>query len=330
MYFFLFFFSILPLGYSQLGYTETGWASYYSDKFHGRYTASGERYNKNALTAAHRTLAFGTKVKVTNLRNGKSVIVRINDRGPWVEGRIIDLSKEAARRLDMLAAGTVPVRIEVVETSPEHSLPPPKPKPKPKTKPFQTLGIYTPQGYKVRLRGYGIQIASFQNLPLAQEYLRKTAAKHKKTYLIVAQDPHGKKIYKIVVGNFSTYESAKKNLKKFQQGFIIRYEQALRIKFQPFSRPGIYTVEGKIVHPRYFGIQLGSFSRLSSAQKKAKQVQEKGYKNVFIIVTHDKKGKTIYKVALGRYENYQIAKKNLAEIQKKDLWGFVIRYQDYD
>ena len=182
MFFFVLCCFIISLSYSQLGYTETGWASYYSDKFHGRYTASGERYNKNALTAAHRTLAFGTKVKVTNLRNGKSVIVRINDRGPWVEGRIIDLSKEAARRLDMLAAGTVPVRIEVVETSPEQSLPPPKPKPKtkPKAKPFQSIGIYTPQGYRVRLRGYGIQIASFQSLPLAQEYPKKPAEKFKK------------------------------------------------------------------------------------------------------------------------------------------------------
>ncbi len=96
--------------------TQTGLASYYTVKTnHGRQTASGERFRPKAMTAAHRTLPFDTRVKVTNLRNGKSVKVRINDRGPYVEGRIIDLTKAAARRLDMLDAGVVPVKVEVLD-----------------------------------------------------------------------------------------------------------------------------------------------------------------------------------------------------------------------
>ncbi len=94
---------------------EEGLASWYGGKFHGRKTASGERFNKNAMTAAHRALPFGTKVKVTNLENGKSVVVRINDRGPWVNGRIIDLSEAAARKIDMISAGVVKVRVEVLK-----------------------------------------------------------------------------------------------------------------------------------------------------------------------------------------------------------------------
>jgi rare lipoprotein A len=91
-----------------------GWASWYGGKFHGRRTASGERYNQHGFTAAHRRLAFGTRVRVTNLRNGRSVIVRINDRGPYTRGRIIDLSSAAARQIGMKGRGTAKVRLEVL------------------------------------------------------------------------------------------------------------------------------------------------------------------------------------------------------------------------
>lgn len=92
-----------------------GIASWYGDKpTGGMNTASGERYKPEELTAAHRTFKFGTRVKVTNTRNDKSVIVRINDRGPFVKGRIIDLSKAAAEKIQMTRAGLVPVTVEVV------------------------------------------------------------------------------------------------------------------------------------------------------------------------------------------------------------------------
>jgi rare lipoprotein A (peptidoglycan hydrolase) len=90
---------------------QTGVASWYGPGFHGQSTASGERYDQNALTAAHRTLPLGTRVKVTNLSNGKSVHVRINDRGPYVRGRVIDLSRGAARKLGMEKRGVGKVRI---------------------------------------------------------------------------------------------------------------------------------------------------------------------------------------------------------------------------
>jgi rare lipoprotein A len=89
-----------------------GVASWYGPGFHGQSTASGEIYNQNALTAAHRTLPLGTRVEVTNLSNGKSVQVRINDRGPYVRGRSIDLSRGAARKLGMVKSGVSKVRIK--------------------------------------------------------------------------------------------------------------------------------------------------------------------------------------------------------------------------
>lgn len=99
---------------SDRGHSLQGTASYYGGKFHGRKTASGERYNQEALTAAHKTLPLGTKVRVTNLRNGESVDVKINDRGPYHKGRVIDLSKSAARELGMLGTGTAKVKVEVI------------------------------------------------------------------------------------------------------------------------------------------------------------------------------------------------------------------------
>jgi len=96
------------------GAVETGIASWYGYPYHGRRTASGEIYDMEKLTAAHRTLPFGTWVEVTNLDNRKRVRVRITDRGPFVEGRIIDLSLAAAREIDMVRAGIVKVRVQVV------------------------------------------------------------------------------------------------------------------------------------------------------------------------------------------------------------------------
>ena len=90
---------------------QTGLASYYADKFNGRKTANGEIFDENKLTAAHKTLPFGTIVKVTNLTNNKSVIVRVNDRGPFVAGRIIDLSKAAAKKINLIEAGVVKVTV---------------------------------------------------------------------------------------------------------------------------------------------------------------------------------------------------------------------------
>lgn len=95
-------------------FQAVGIASWYGGKFHGRQTASGERYNMNAMTAAHRTLPFGTRVRVTNLENGRKAIFRINDRGPFIDGRIIDLSRAGARKLEFYTQGLTQVRIEVI------------------------------------------------------------------------------------------------------------------------------------------------------------------------------------------------------------------------
>jgi rare lipoprotein A len=103
---------ILPLATTDaLALNQQGIASYYGQKFNGRKTASGERYSHGAMTAAHRSAPFGSQIRVTNLSNGRSVVVRVNDRGPWVRGRIVDVSGVAARQLGMTGRGLTRVRV---------------------------------------------------------------------------------------------------------------------------------------------------------------------------------------------------------------------------
>ncbi len=101
-------------GYDRAGYDRTGTASWYGKRYHGRTTASGARFDMNAMTAAHRSLPFGTRVRVTNMANRRSVVLTINDRGPYAGGRIIDVSRRAAGILGMVRKGVVRVRVHTV------------------------------------------------------------------------------------------------------------------------------------------------------------------------------------------------------------------------
>lgn len=122
MIFILLFFSCARLPYPPSEAVQTGEASWYGPDFHGKLTSNKEIYDMYDMTAAHKSLPFGTYVMVTNLNNGKSAMVRINDRGPFIKGRIIDLSYAAALALDMVTPGTAPVKLEVLpEYSPKYS-----------------------------------------------------------------------------------------------------------------------------------------------------------------------------------------------------------------
>ena len=112
---------LLPIGSDtqardNLRHSQQGIASYYHDSLHGLKTASGQRYNKNRLSAAHKTLPLGTRIKVTDTRTGRSIVVKVNDRGPFVKGRIVDLSREAAKELGIIKKGVARVELKVLNT----------------------------------------------------------------------------------------------------------------------------------------------------------------------------------------------------------------------
>lgn len=117
------FFMVVGMSASK-PYNAEGKASFYANKFHGRLTSNGEIFNQDSLTCAHRTLPFGTYLKVTNKQNGRAVIVRVNDRGPFIEGRIVDLSRAAAKQLDMVDKGVVRVDVAQVNNPDEIMLAP--------------------------------------------------------------------------------------------------------------------------------------------------------------------------------------------------------------
>jgi rare lipoprotein A len=141
------------------GYAETGYASWYGDPYHGRRAANGEIYDKNQLTAAHLTMPFDTRLKVTNLENNRSVTVRITDRGPFVKGRIIDLSQEAARQVRMIGPGTALVRLEVVSSQGA-------PSPNASSNGASSAG------------SYAVQVGSFRDRAAAEQLRRSLQARY--------------------------------------------------------------------------------------------------------------------------------------------------------
>ncbi|MER2998998.1 septal ring lytic transglycosylase RlpA family protein [Pontibacter populi] len=167
--------------------TETGPASWYGSKYHGRKTSSGERYNKNDMTAAHKTLPFGTKVKVTNLANNESVILRINDRGPFVGNRIIDVSEVAARKLDIHSRGVAKVKVEVIEVD---------------GKSLVAAAPTEPETYTIQKGAY-----TSEETALQQSQKLKAFDKHL-TVELMEDKVQGKKIHRLKIGKFGNKQEA--------------------------------------------------------------------------------------------------------------------------
>jgi rare lipoprotein A len=206
-----------------------GRASYYGDFFHGRRTASGERFDIRKFTAAHRTLPFGTRVKVTNLHNNKSVILRINDRGPHVKSRIIDLSKAAAKTIDLMRYGAARVSIEVVTN--DLALGPVIMKNGADL--FQNTAMYLPGntynfwGHLKNPEGFGFQIGAFTDLISARENCQSLLLKGiQDVYIQVAAAGEGK-LYRVMLHRYPNRQLAESEIACLEdlglKGFIRQY-----------------------------------------------------------------------------------------------------------
>lgn len=191
-----------PLKTSK-GFSQSGRASWYGPNFHGKLTANGEKYNQNASTAAHKTLPFNTLLKVENLENGNSTVVRINDRGPFVGTRIIDLSKKAAREINMIGSGTARVRITAlsrrglrsvtVEKRTPAQLPPAA---KPTAPPEKADG------------GFWVQTGSFSEPQRAENY-KTTVSGGAGNALISPKQHNGRLLYRVLLGPYDSYLEAR-------------------------------------------------------------------------------------------------------------------------
>lgn len=238
--------------HAQTGYIQEGKASFYADKFEGRTTASGERYSHNKKTCAHLSLPFGTLVRVTNLANSKSVVVRVNDRGPFVPNRIIDLSKSAAQSLDFIGAGIADVKIEVIEEDgkyiadkPAENVQQPRPKqqesqvaakvdrepekrpvvqaqaPASKPQPMHSepsvSELYEVSVKRLNPQGYAVQIGSYKELVNLLRIADDLKTSLKEEVRVQVSTLNGEKIYRLMVGGFPQRSGADALKRKVEQ-----------------------------------------------------------------------------------------------------------------
>lgn len=193
---------------SHVGFIEEGKASWYGSKFHGRKTSNGEIYDMYAMTAAHKTLPMGVYVRVFNKLNGKQAVVRVNDRGPFVAGRVIDLSYSAARQLGVVGPGTAPVRIEALGFRADGS--------------SAGKTTYTqPESYNIGT--FAVQVGAFSVRANAE----RLAAEMRRKYGSARINEgwvNGKRFYRVWVGEYPTLEMAEDVKLEFRGGFVIALE----------------------------------------------------------------------------------------------------------
>jgi len=195
-----------------------GFASYYAEPYHGRRTASGEIFDSyQELTAAHRTLPFNTVVKVTNQENGKDVEVRINDRGPFVDGRVIDLSLKAAREIDMVRSGTARVKLTVVKEGPPVAARAPR---TPATPVTPTLAIPNPSA-SASPAAFTVQVGAFESREVAESLKRDLEQRHQEVSIETFSTT--RTFYRVRVGRLTDMTAAEELVK------TLRHE-----KFDPF------------------------------------------------------------------------------------------------
>jgi len=242
--------------FAQTGYMQEGKASFYADKFEGRTTASGERYSHSKSTCAHLSLPFGTLVRVTNLTNSRTIVVRVNDRGPFVPNRIIDLSRSAAEKLDFIKAGIADVKIEVIDsegnvadqevsrpqstthvkrpnnqqaakqpTSAQIKEPqkgpievaPKPPKPAPAPTDNASNELYELKVMRLNPQGYAVQIGSYKELVNLLRIADDLKTSLKEEVRVQVASLNGEKIYRLMVGGFPSRREADALKRKVEQ-----------------------------------------------------------------------------------------------------------------
>lgn len=237
---FLFFFSI-----TSWAQVQTGKASFYADKFEGRRTASGVKYYHSKATAAHRHLPFGTKVRVTNLANNKTTVVEINDRGPFVSGRIIDLSRSAAQKLGYIPIGVTDVVIEVVggdgDTIEDISLPEETASTTDdpvSASPSSNTNVEPNEFYELSINKieepdwFGVQVGSFQELANLIRLADNLKISYQEDVTVQVKTIQNVKVYSLILGEFKNRNQAE----RFKDKVSIKYPGSFIIDFKALQQ----------------------------------------------------------------------------------------------
>jgi rare lipoprotein A len=210
--------------FSTTAQVQTGKASFYADKFEGQPTASGEKYKHNKLTAAHKTLPFGTKVKLTNLANNQTVEVVINDRGPYVDGRIVDVSKSAAEKLGFINQGLAEVSLEVTDPGDGRRSDPASPIGQVSVEEKEFYGFEVSRS---KPSGFGVQLGTYQELVNLIRLSENLKNSYKKKVVVQVKIISGVKYYALILGQFPNREKAiqfrDELKKKYPDAFIVEF-----------------------------------------------------------------------------------------------------------
>ena len=286
---------------------EFGIASYYSDAFHGRKTASGELYHKDKLTAAHKTLPFGTLIRVTRLDNKTSVVVKVNDRGPYIKGRIVDISKAAAIKLDLIRDGKARVKIEVIEKGTEDLVA--------DTAPVPNLESLKPEVTKPPVANL---IIEEKKKPLPTEFTDKSPER----ILPVETTPA------ILPGNNKTKESTsdkKTSTTVMKPKKIDVLDTGTLVKGQDFKVYDLYKIQLMRPAKGGYGVQVASMTQYENVMKQVAELQEKWFNNILVSVEKGKDDNPIYKIILGPFPDRDTADSYKKDLKtKKKMDGFVV------
>ncbi len=295
---------------------EYGIASYYDDSFQGSETASKEKYDKNKLTGAHKSLPFGTLVKVTRLDNKKSVRVRINDRGPYIKGRIIEVSRKAAAQIGLLEDGITKVKIEVVGTAraeePEATAEvPPPPPPKKETVTNPNIENPKPDDFD-------------QSEALAEKKKAAEAEAAKKAKAAADKKAAEEKAAAISAAEKAAKEKAAKESAPAPKS-VDTGVSASRVRGRDFNMYDLYKVQ--ILRPERtgYGVQVASLTNYANVMRQVAELQERWFNNILISVEKGKNNEPVYKVMLGPFPDRATAKSYEDQLKKKKkIDGFIV------
>jgi rare lipoprotein A len=294
---------------------EFGIASYYADAFHGRKTASGDLYHKDKLTAAHKTLPFGTVVRVTRLDNKKSVKVTINDRGPYIKGRIVDVSKAAAKQLDLITDGKARVKIEVLSKGEEKLVAETIP---------DLRDLRSKDVDEAKAKANVKDIPKSFNDDTAERLTPKAATPppaetntnvKPSTPNLTVKSPE-KKAAPAKKPTPKLESPAKKETMTAKGNLVTP---------QDFKVHDLYKIQLMRPEKNGFGVQVASMSQYESVMKQVADLQGKWFNNILVSVEKNKAGETSYKLILGPFPDRATADSYKEDLKKKKkMDGFVV------
>ena len=282
---------------------EFGLASYYSDLFHGKPTASGELYDKTKFTCAHKTYPFGTMLKVTRLDNNKSVQVKVTDRGPFISGRVVEVSRAAADAIGLVQDGSTRVKVEVVkQAQPTEAVTEAPKATEEKPKPAETAVAAPKQEETKKAEPASKPAEPKAEKPTATE---KSVAANKKP------EPREDSKTKVAPSKMAAKD--------------VPTSKAVLVKGSDFEPYDLFEIELKKPEKKGFGVQVAVLSTQEALFKKLGDLQEDWFSSILVSVQKNAKGELMYKVILGSFATEDEASNYKANLKKnKKLNGFVV------